>query len=386
MSSEISVGEGGGKHGSTLGRAQLSFASKADIAEFVETLERYERGELTPDQWRAFRLVRGVYGQRQDDVQMFRIKVPQGILSAAALRAIADCCEKYSRGFAHITTRENIQMHFVQLADSEACMNHLAEAGVTTREACGNSVRNIVGCPFAGVCSGEPFNVSPYAEALTRYFLRHRLSSSLPRKFKIAFSGCDTDCAGGAFNDIGFQARVRGTNGSLERGFRITVGGGTATLCQAGYVLYDFLPADQILNVAETVLRVFHAHGNRQSKANARMKYLIRKVGFDAWKKLFDEELKRVLADGGSRLPFDPQDPPAEEEPRWDRAAPPSEAEVARRVAAAQVKGRESCRIPSSRCRRDSRNRNSTASAGPMFALNARTDMRRLQCACRWEI
>ena len=104
-------------------------------------------------------------------------------------------------------------MHFVKLEDSEACMNHLAAAGVTTREACGNSVRNIVGCPFAGVCSDEPFDVTPYAEALTRYFLRHRLTSSLPRKFKIAFSGCDTDCAGGAFNDIGFGARIR-QNGS----------------------------------------------------------------------------------------------------------------------------------------------------------------------------
>src|SRR5208337_2037573 len=133
------------KHLSTLGRARLSFADEGDIAEFVETLERYERGEMTPEQWRAFRLVRGVYGQRQDDVQMFRIKLPQGVLSAAALRAVTDCCEEYSRGFAHITTRQNIQMHFVKLGDSEACMERLAAAGVTTREACGNSVRNIVG-------------------------------------------------------------------------------------------------------------------------------------------------------------------------------------------------------------------------------------------------
>ena len=339
MTSETPVGEDRAGHASTLGRARLSFASTADIAEFVETLERYERGELTPEQWRSFRLVRGVYGQRQDDVQMFRVKIPQGILSAAALRAAADCCEKFSRGFAHITTRENIQMHFVKLEDSEACMNHLAAAGVTTREACGNSVRNIVGCPFAGVCSAEPFDVTPYSEALTRYFLRHRLTSSLPRKFKIAFSGCETDCAGGAFNDIGFGARIRHNGSGPERGFRITVGGGTATLCQSGFVLYEFLPADQILNVAEAILRVFHAHGQRKSKANARMKFLIRKLGFEAWKKLFDETLSTVLAEGGSGLPFDPQNPPVEDEPRWERAAPPPEAEVARRVAAAQVKG-----------------------------------------------
>ncbi len=339
MSSEPQVGEESATHPTTLGRARLSFASTADIAEFVETLERYERGELTPEQWRAFRLVRGVYGQRQDDVQMFRIKIPQGILSATALRAVADCCDKFSRGFAHITTRENIQMHFVKLEDSEACMNHLAEAGVTTREACGNSVRNIVGCPFAGVCAGEPFDVSPYAEALTRYFLRHRLSSSLPRKFKIAFSGCETDCAGGSFNDIGFGARIRQNGSGAQRGFRITVGGGTATLCQSGFVLYEFLPADQIFNVAEAILRVFHAHGQRKSKANARMKFLIRKLGFDAWKKLFDETLSTVLAEGGSRLPFDPQSPPVEDAPGWDRPEPPREAEVTRRVASAKVKG-----------------------------------------------
>ena len=341
MSGQISeVGEEKGrKHLSTLGRARFSFASEADITEFVETLERYERGELTADQWRAFRLVRGVYGQRQDDVQMFRIKVPQGVLSAAALRAVADCCEKYSRGFAHITTRQNIQMHFVKLGDTEACMRHLAEAGVTTREACGNSVRNIVGCPFAGVCQTEAFDVSPYAEALTRYFLRHRLTSSLPRKFKIAFGGCETDCAGGAFNDMGFRARVVGMNGSAQRGFRITVGGGTATLCQAGWLLYDFLPVEQIFNVAEAILRVFHAHGNRKSKANARMKYLIRKLGWEAWKKLFDEQLEAVVAEGGNPLPFDPRNPPVESEPQWDRPEPPSEIEVARRAASAKIKG-----------------------------------------------
>ncbi|MFZ0889237.1 MAG: nitrite/sulfite reductase [Candidatus Binataceae bacterium] len=327
------------KHLSTLGRARLSLASEGDIAEFVETLERYERGEITPEQWRAFRLIRGVYGQRQDDVQMFRIKLPQGVLSAPGLRAVAECCEEYSRGFAHITTRQNIQMHFVKLGDSEACMRRLAAAGVTTREACGNSVRNIVGCPFAGVCRTEAFDVTPYAEALTRYFLRHRLSSSLPRKFKIAFGGCEPDCAGGAFNDIGLRARVLGMNGSALRGFRITVGGGTATLCQSGGLLYEFLPAERILNVAEAILRVFHAHGQRKSKANARMKYLIRKLGWAAWRKLFDEQLAAVVAEGGSPLPFDAQNPPVESEPRWDRPEPPSEIEVARRAASAQVKG-----------------------------------------------
>ena len=316
------------------------FAKEADIDEFVGTLERYEAGELTADQWRAFRLVRGVYGQRQDDVQMFRVKVPQGILTAEALRALADACEDWSRGFAHISTRQNIQMHFMKLSDTESCMRKLAKAGLTTREACGNSVRNIVGCPFAGICQGEAFDVSPYAEAVTRYLLRHRLSSSLPRKFKISFGGCDPDCVGGAFQDIGFQARVRGHNGTAERGFRVTVGGGTATLCQSGWLLYDFIPAGQILNVAEAVLRVFHAHGNRSSKANARMKYLVRKIGWEAWKKLYDQEFEQILSEGGALLPFSPNDPPAGEPPsREHRPQPPDQGEVARRAASARVQG-----------------------------------------------
>src|SRR5712692_9193269 len=163
----------------TLGRTRLSFASEADIDEFVDVLGKFERGELTPDQWRAFRLVRGTYGQRQPgDVQMLRVKVPQGVLNAAQLEALADVGERFSRGFGHITTRQNIQFHFVKLHDVEPALRRLAEEGLTTREACGNSVRNITGCPYAGVSGDEIFDVTPYAEALTRFLLRHRLSST----------------------------------------------------------------------------------------------------------------------------------------------------------------------------------------------------------------
>lgn len=158
----------------TLGRTRLSFASEADIDEFVATLERFERGDLTPDQWRAFRLVRGTYGQRQTgDIQMLRVKIPQGVLSARQLEALADVAERYSRGFGHITTRQNVQFHFMKLHDVEPAMRRLADAGVTTREACGNSVRNITCCPYAGVSADEVFDVTPYSEAMTRYFLRH---------------------------------------------------------------------------------------------------------------------------------------------------------------------------------------------------------------------
>src|SRR5438552_14536305 len=157
---------------STYGRARLSFAKQADIDEFVSVLEKYERGELTPDQWRAFRLVRGTYGQRQaEDAQMLRVKIPQGILTADQLDALADVGERHSRGFGHITTRQNIQFHFVKRHEVEHAMHCLSDAGLTTREACGSSVRNITGCPYAGVSADERFDVTPYAEALTRYLL-----------------------------------------------------------------------------------------------------------------------------------------------------------------------------------------------------------------------
>src|SRR5918992_6144054 len=217
----------------TLGRTRLSFASEADIDEFVATLEKFESGELTPDQWRMFRLVRGTYGQRQPgDVQMLRVKIPQGILTVPQLEALAQVGERFSRGFCHITTRQNIQFHFVKLHDVETAMRMLADAGLTTREACGNSVRNITACPYAGVAANEAFDVTPYAEALTRFLLRHRLSSTLPRKFKIAFEGCPGDHIALAINDIGWQARVRTVqeDGRVERGFQVFVAGGTSTL------------------------------------------------------------------------------------------------------------------------------------------------------------
>src|SRR5256885_5306725 len=229
----------------TFGRARLPFASVADIDEFVTTLERYERGEMTPDQWRAFRLVRGTYGQRQaDDAQMLRVKIPQGVLDAEQLSALADVGERYSRGFGHITTRQNLQFHFVKLHDVEPAMRRLAEVGLTTREACGNSVRNITACPYAGVAVDERFDVTPYAEALTRFLLRHPLSSTLPRKFKIAFEGCPDDHVGSAINDLAFRA-VTSPDGA-GRGFCVSAGGGTAILTRSAVVIHEFIPTSEL--------------------------------------------------------------------------------------------------------------------------------------------
>src|ERR671922_1839878 len=207
----------------TLGRARLDFASQHDIDEFVDVLGQYERGEISPEDWRRFRLVRGTYGQRQDGVQMMRIKIPQGIVTSSQMRTLAGVAARYSRGFCHITTRQNIQYHFVLLSVVESVMRELAEEGLTTREACGNSVRNITGCPYAGTSEDEIFDPSPYAEATTRYFLRHPLSGILPRKFKIAFEGCAVDHAVSSINDIGWRARI--VDG--KKGWKVTVAGGT---------------------------------------------------------------------------------------------------------------------------------------------------------------
>ena len=290
-----------------LGRSRLTFADRADIDEFVEKLEAFERGDLAGDAWRAFRLLRGTYGQRQEgDLHMVRVKIPQGILDGAQLRALADVADAYSRGFGHITTRQNVQFHFVKVHDAERSMRRLAEVGLTTREACGNSVRNVTGCPYAGVAEDEVFDVTPYAEALTRYFLRHPLSSSLPRKFKIAFEGCPTDHAATSINDIGWRAVER----DGRRGFRVAVGGGTAILCRSGSVLVDFLPVEEMLSVAESVLRVFHRLGDYQHKARNRMKFLIKELGWEKWREEFDRSLAEVQAEGAIALPFDPGAPP----------------------------------------------------------------------------
>ena len=321
---------------STYGRARLSFARVEDIDEFAETLGRFERGEISADAWRVFRLVRGTYGQRQsDDSHMVRVKIPQGVLTGGQLHAIAGVAERDSRGFAHITTRQNIQLHFVPLPLVERAMRDLADEGLTTREACGNSVRNITACPYAGVSATEVFDVTPYAEALTRYFLRHPLSGVLPRKFKIAFEGCGVDHVKAAINDLGWRARV--VDG--RRGFQLLVGGGTAILCTSGNVLFDFLPADQMLDAAEAVLQVFHRHGDFQHKHRNRLKFLVKSMGWDRWRAAFEETFAEIRAAGGTPLPFDPERPPIEAAPDWPQPEAASVDDVATRVRAAEVRG-----------------------------------------------
>jgi sulfite reductase (NADPH) hemoprotein beta-component len=323
----------------TFGRARLSFAKETDIDEFVTLLAKFESGEIGPDEWRAFRLLRGTYGQRQSgDAQMLRIKIPQGILVRDQLDALANVAERYSRGFGHITTRQNIQLHFVKLHDAEPAMRELAAAGMTTREACGNSVRNITACPYSGVAKDEAFDVTPYAEALTRYLLRHPLSSVLPRKFKIAFEGCSEDHIGSAINDIGWNARIQRIDGLEIRGFRVTVAGGTATMTRAGNLLHEFLPAHDMFDCAEAIIRVFHRLGDYKHKQKNRLKFLVKSLGWDGFRAEYEHERADLRAREAA-LPFDPNRPPVEEAPTWTERRALSSDEIAARATATAVIG-----------------------------------------------
>ena len=304
----------------TFGRPRLDFASEHDIDEFVEMLGKYERAEITPEEWRRFRLVRGTYGQRQDNVQMLRIKIPQGIVTSSQMRALAGVASRYSRGFCHVTTRQNIQFHFVPLPVVERAMRELAEEGLTTREACGNSVRNITGCHYAGTSVDEIFDPTPFAEAMTRYFLRHPLSGVLPRKFKIAFEGCRVDHAFASINDIGWRARIQ----DGRKGFRVTVAGGTSILPVSGYVLYEFLPVEEMLEVAEAIVRVFHRFGDYEHRQRNRLKFTVKALGWDAFRARFDECLEEFRREGGARLPFDPDLVQPETAPAWMPTEPPT--------------------------------------------------------------
>lgn len=323
----------------TLGRARYSFSSEKDVDLFVETLAKFERGELAPDAWRSFRLLNGAYGQRQTaDISMLRAKLPQGIVTADQLEVFADVADQHSRGFFHITTRQNVQMHFVQMSEMGAVQRRLAEAGITTKEACGNAVRNVTASPTAGLMADEVFDVVPYAEAFTRYFLRHRLSSTLPRKFKTCFSGGGADHGFVLVNDLGFTARTREVNGKTERGFRVTVAGGTAILCRSGELLFDFLPANEIFGVAEAVLQIFHDHGERVHRHKNRLKFLVKTLGWEKFKEMTLAEFEKVRAAGLPPLPFDPESPPAPLPPP-ERTAPPTLAELTALVATSEMRG-----------------------------------------------
>jgi sulfite reductase (ferredoxin) len=260
------------------------------IAEEIETFEaeamRMLAGEVSNDLFKPFRLQYGIYGQRQAGVQMVRIKIPFGGLSANQFRRIAELADRYATGVGHVTTRQDIQLHFVDLKDVPTIMRGLAEVGLTTREACANTVRNVTACHLAGVCQGEVFDVTPYAKTVAYHLLRNPLNQSLPRKFKIAFSGCRHDCALTPIHDIGLLA-TRGTDGTI--GFRMVVGGGLGSAPRIAQLLRDFTPIDELIPSIEAVIKVFDTLGNRKNRHKARMKFVIEKLGFEEFKRRWED-------------------------------------------------------------------------------------------------
>jgi len=267
-----------------------------EFDDFDTEATRFLRGEVPEDQFIGFRLRQGVYGQRQPDVQMVRIKIPFGGVNPEQLEMFADAVERWAplrKG--HITTRQCVQLHHVPLLDATELIRQISDAGLSSREGCGNTVRNVTGDPWAGVCEDEPFDPTPYAGAYVRYFVRHEVCQVMPRKFKTAFTATDEDRAITGIHDGGFIPRMREIDGELVRGFEIRIGGGTSIMPRVAPTLYDFVRADdgQYIKVTEAVLRIFNRQDElRKNRARARIKVLIDRIGMDAFRGMVDEELR----------------------------------------------------------------------------------------------
>ena len=273
-------------------------ATVADIEKFDRMLERYLAGAVDDDVFRVFRLNNGIYGQRQGGHnQMVRCKVPYGSLRPEQLEMLAYVADEYSRGWGHITTRQNIQLHFVELERVPALLRDLASVGLTTREACGDTVRNVTGCHLAGACPFEVLDISPWAEATFRHFLHSPLAQRLPRKFKINFSGCVTDCGQAMFNDVGVIAVTRPReDGTTEAGFRVFFAGGLGANPHPAQALEEFTPREELLATIEAVLRVFDHNGNRDNKLRARMKWLMDTLGLEELRRQILKERRFLMA------------------------------------------------------------------------------------------
>lgn len=261
-----------------------------DIIELEQKIKAYHDGSLHPDKFRSLRLARGVYGQRQQGVQMIRIKLPFGKVTARQLVRIADISDEYSNGNLHLTTRQDVQIHYVNLDRTPELWAKLEQDDITLREACGNTVRNITASAIAGIDPKEPFDVSPYADALFRYFLRKPFGQELGRKLKLAFSSNDNDTAFTFMHDIGYIPKVRIRDGEIQRGFKVVVGGGLGAQPFLAKTAFEFLEEDQIIPFTEAVIRVFDRHGERTSRHKARIKYLVNKIGIDQLLTLISEE------------------------------------------------------------------------------------------------
>ncbi|MGP0629471.1 sulfurtransferase TusA family protein [Nitrospina sp. 32_T5] len=261
-----------------------------ELEDFAAEVERLERGDVGEEDFKRFRLQHGIYGQRQPGhVQMVRTKLPLGRYTTDQLRGLADFADTYSNKILHVTTRQDIQFHFVALEDVPQGLQDLAAHGITTREACGNTVRNVTACHKAGTCKEETFDVVPYARAVSRYLLRHPLTQNLPRKFKISVGGCN-GCSLAPIHDIGLNGVIQ----DGRRGFRMIIGGGLGSSPRLAQHFSDFVPAEDLLRACEAVIRIFDQHGNKQNRNKARFKYVLDKYGIEKTKKLVEEEFAKL--------------------------------------------------------------------------------------------
>ena len=262
-----------------------------EIIDLEKKIHLFRGGQIDDERFRSLRLARGIYGQRQEGVQMIRIKLPYGKVSSEQLRRITDVSEKYSTGRLHITTRQDIQIHYVSLDRTPELWADLAKDDITLREACGNTVRNITASETAGIDVEEPFDVSPYAHALFQYLLRNPICQEMGRKFKISFSSSEKDTALSYLHDLGFIPKI--VDG--QKGFKVMLGGGLGSQPSHAELLSEFVPVNQIIPTAEGVIRVFDRHGERAKRLKARLKFLIKDLGRDEFMKLVEEE-KKALA------------------------------------------------------------------------------------------
>lgn len=272
-------------------------ADQKDITELKQKITDVQLGRIDEERFKHYRLTRGVYGQRQLGVQMFRTKIPFGRLTTEQLDALADASERYSTGNLHLTTRQNIQLHYVKLKDTPALWADLSRVGVTAMGACGNTIRNITASAKAGIHPDELFDVSPYVHALFEYFLRNPIAQEMGRKIKIAFSATNEDSAFAYFHDFGFIPRIK--NG--ERGFKVLLGGGLGAQAMIAPTVYEFLPTYKVIPFVEASIRVFDRYGEREKRMKARLKFLLKKYTIAEFLELVEQET-RALANASIEI------------------------------------------------------------------------------------
>jgi len=267
---------------------------------FERQIKDYLAGKTGEIKFQKIRLQLGVYAQRQEGVQMHRIKIPFGGLNSVQLRRLADASDKYASNFMHLTTRQDVQLYYIKLENEPNMMRELADVGITTREACGNTVRNVTACHQAGASPSDNFDVTPYAEAFKNFMLRNPICQNMGRKFKVCFEGChDKDHAGIMIHDLGFRARVKEIDGELRRGFQVYVGGGLGASPSLGHLWAEFMPVEEMIPFSASVIRIFDRFGERKVRMKARMKFLIRKLGMDEFRKRVEEERAKLDVDPG---------------------------------------------------------------------------------------